>query len=81
MFLPALGAQGGMFLNGDGLGRWGDTSSGVEPTDGSASRHRPACGGGETEGVNRCAVQLRWGEELVGEVGGRVIDSCRQKGG
>jgi len=81
MFLTAPGAQGGLFLNGDRLGCWGDTSSGAEPSDGSAGRHRPACGGGEREGVDRCAVQLRWGEELVegGEVGGRVINSCRQK--
>jgi len=43
----------------------------------------PVCGAGETEGVNGCAVQLQWDEELVEgrEVGGRVIDSCSQKGG
>jgi len=61
-FLTARSAQGGMFLNGDGLSRWG--------------------GAGETEGVDGRAVRQWSGEELVegGEVGGRVIDSCRQNG-
>ena len=43
-------------------------------------KHRSACGVGETEEVDGCAVQLREGVQ-GGEVGGRVIDSYRPKGG
>ena len=61
-----------------------DGWSAGQPADGSAGKRRPASGRGETEEVDCCAIRVLRGqglveEEGVGEVGGRVADSCRPK--
>ena len=77
----APGAQGGLFWNGDGFVRWGDTSTGVGQPHGNAGRCKPGSGAGETEEeVGRSAARMRREGLVKGqEVGDGVVDSCTQK--